>query len=37
MALRGMLDLPTLNKLVADGEIDTVLAVFPDMQGRIVG
>ena len=37
MALRGMLDLPTLEKLVEAGEIDTVLAVFPDMQGRIVG
>ncbi len=37
MALRGMLDVATLKKLVAEGEIDTVLAVFPDMQGRIVG
>ena len=27
----------TLQKLVADGSIDTVLAVFPDMQGRLAG
>ena len=37
MALRGMLDLATLKKMVGAGEIDTVLVVFPDMQGRIVG
>ena len=35
--LRGMLDLPTLAKLVGAGEIDTVLVVFPDQQGRLVG
>jgi len=37
MALRGMLDADSLKKLVNSGEIDTVLVVFPDMQGRIVG
>lgn len=37
MALRGMLDLPTLTKMIGTGEIDTVLVVFPDLQGRIVG
>lgn len=37
MALRGMLDLPTLEKMIAADEIDTVLVVFPDMQGRIIG
>ena len=37
MSKRGMLDVATLKKLVAEGEIDTVLVVFPDMQGRIVG
>lgn len=40
MAPRGMPGLPTLQKLVDAGEIDTVLAVFPvfpDMQGRPAG
>ena len=31
------LDLDTLTKLVESGEIDTVLACFPDMQGRLIG
>ncbi len=32
-----MLDLPTLSEMVDGGEIDTVLVVFPDQQGRLVG
>ena len=32
-----MLDLPTLRKMVDSHEIDTVLVVFPDLQGRLVG
>ena len=35
--IRGMLDLPTLHKMVDSHEIDTVLVVFPDLQGRLVG
>jgi len=35
--MRGHLDLDTLRSLIADGEIDTVLVCFPDMQGRLVG
>ncbi|MFQ5352448.1 MAG: glutamine synthetase family protein, partial [Candidatus Binatia bacterium] len=34
---RGMMDLEQLSQLVRDGEIDTVLTVFPDMYGRLVG
>ena len=32
-----MLTLPTLKGLVRKGQIDTVLCVFPDMTGRLVG
>jgi glutamine synthetase len=32
-----MLDLPTLHKMVDSHETDTVLVVFPDQQGRLVG
>ncbi len=32
-----MLDLPTLTRMVDAHEIDTVLVVFPDQQGRLVG
>ena len=32
-----MLDLPTLARMVDAHEIDTVLVVFPDQQGRLVG
>jgi glutamine synthetase len=32
-----MIDLKELKRLVADGAIDTVLVVFPDMYGRLVG
>lgn len=31
------LDRKRLEKLVADGDVDTVLVVFPDMQGRFMG
>jgi glutamine synthetase len=33
----GRLDLATLERLVADNNVDTVLATFPDMQGRLMG
>ncbi len=33
----GNLDVRTLRDLVQDGEIDTVLVAFPDMQGRLMG
>src|ERR1044071_3726700 len=33
----GNLTLDTLRTLVRDGQIDTVLVVFPDMQGRLMG
>jgi glutamine synthetase len=31
------LDLATLERMVAEGQIDTVLTTFPDMQGRLMG
>ena len=34
---RGRLDVETLDRLIADDEIDTVLVVFPDLQGRLMG
>ncbi|MBK9179667.1 MAG: glutamine synthetase [Acidimicrobiales bacterium] len=34
---RGLLDLPTLADLVDRGDVDTVLVVFPDLQGRFMG
>ena len=33
----GMLDAAELDEAIANGEIDTVLVVFPDLQGRLVG
>ena len=33
----GRLEPQQLEQLVADGEIDTVLSIFPDMQGRLMG
>jgi glutamine synthetase len=33
----GNLDRGTLERMVHDGEIDTILVVFPDMQGRFMG
>ena len=35
--MSGNLDLDTLRKMIEAGEIDTVLACFPDMQGRLMG
>jgi glutamine synthetase len=34
---RGRLDVETLKQLVADERIETVLAVFPDIYGRLMG
>jgi glutamine synthetase len=36
-ATTGRLDLETLERMVADGQIDTVLITMPDMQGRLMG
>jgi glutamine synthetase len=33
----GRIDVKQLQRLVTDGEIETVLVVFPDMYGRLVG
>lgn len=35
--MTGILDLATLKRSVADGEIDTVLVCMTDMQGRLIG
>jgi glutamine synthetase len=35
--VRGMLDVETLKQFVADEQIETVLAVFPDIYGRLMG
>jgi glutamine synthetase len=35
--LTGMLDRTTLTKMVDDGDIDTVLVCFTDLQGRLIG
>ena len=35
--MQGRIDTDTLKRLVADDEIDTVIAAFPDMYGRLVG
>jgi len=35
--MQGMLDFGTLRRLVSEGQIDTVLAVFPDHIGRLLG
>ncbi len=37
MSTRGMLTKADLEKLVADGDIDTVIVAFCDMQGRLTG
>lgn len=34
---RGMLTVEELDDLVARGDVDTVLVVFPDLQGRLMG
>ncbi|HEX6084320.1 MAG TPA: glutamine synthetase family protein [Thermoanaerobaculia bacterium] len=35
--MQGRIDLQELKRLVANDEIDTILVVFPDMYGRLVG
>jgi glutamine synthetase len=35
--MQGRIDLDTLKRMSADGEIETVIAVIPDMYGRLVG
>jgi glutamine synthetase len=35
--VRGMLDAAELDRQIADDTVDTVLVVFPDYQGRLVG
>ena len=35
--MQGRIDLKELRRLVANDEIDTILVVFPDMYGRLVG
>jgi glutamine synthetase len=35
--MQGRIDLETLQRLVIDGDIETVIAVLPDMYGRLVG
>ena len=35
--MAGGLDLETLESLIDTGEIDTVVAAFTDMQGRLIG
>ena len=35
--MQGRIDTDTLKRLVADAEIDTIIAAFPDMYGRLVG
>lgn len=35
--MKGLLDLEKLERLIADGDIDTVLVCFVDMQGRLIG
>lgn len=37
MAAPGILTADQLRRLVDDGEVDTVLVCFPDMQGRLMG
>ena len=35
--MKPNLSFDALKKQVADGQIDTVIAAFPDMQGRLMG
>ena len=37
MEERGRLDLPTLTRLVEQGEILTVITALPDLYGRLIG
>jgi glutamine synthetase len=34
---RGKVDVETVEQMVRDGDIDTILVVFPDQQGRLMG
>ncbi|MCP4369333.1 MAG: glutamine synthetase, partial [Deltaproteobacteria bacterium] len=34
---KGMLILDELKQFIADGEIETILVVFPDLYGRLIG
>ena len=36
-AVRGMLDTEMLKDLISKDEIETVIAAFPDMYGRLLG
>lgn len=33
----GRIDVETLKRMISDGDIDTIIAAFPDMYGRLVG
>ncbi len=35
--MQGRIDLETLQRMASDGDIETVIAVLPDMYGRLVG
>ena len=35
--MQGRIDLEQLKRSIADGDVETVIAVFPDMYGRLVG
>lgn len=35
--MAGRIDVDTLKRMVSDGDIDTIIAAFPDMYGRLVG
>ena len=35
--VRGMLEATELERMIGDDEVDTVLVVFPDYQGRLIG
>ena len=35
--VKGMLDIKTLKQMIEKGEIETVLAAFPDVYGRLLG
>ena len=35
--MQGRIDIDELKRMVADDEIDTIIAAFPDMYGRLVG
>jgi len=35
--IRGMLDLASLQDLIAEEKIETIVTVFPDIYGRLIG